>query len=500
MEEVNLGDIEPEQEQEQKQETKLASQKELEYFCTEILDQDQGTTQLKITIQLNGDLDFDFLNNPSIPPKIHLLEFQPDGGITSLSNLPKDLEILNCPNNKVKSILGELPRKLKQIRLPKNQIGSLDLGETPSLELLDLTDNKLTSLTNLPASLKELYILRNPNLSLLDLENVHLDVFDYDQTNTSLVIKNADPDKLRKAYSGGVSKKPKKEEDTDQDDENQDEDKTNKKQKKISYQEALVKYFEYKSQYENSVKKWRKNMAEKKGAKSKQLPPCIKCKQAVGMTFQKDGTRYLAKCGIGKQYYCDFEIELNSGEYVDFLKEIQSVYHEFQENKQKLTKIKMENLFGYQEDSTTAKRFQEEMRTFKTNNRYLADLLERVQVFYGTDVQKTYQIENMEKDFANSKAEFQTFIEEYHKDPIASNQSLLDDAMEFYATKVRKQGIGLNREKFPVMEMNPISGGKEMGFVGGKEQTPERFYQSKVFADFYSFQMEKPEVITFQDS
>ena len=106
----------------------------------------------------------------------------------------------------------------------------------------------------------------------------------------------------------------------------------------------------------------------------------------------------------------------------------------------------------------------------------------------------------MEKDFANSKAEFQTFIEEYHKDPIASNQSLLDDAMEFYATKVRKQGIGLNREKFPVMEMNPISGGKEMGFVGGKEQTPERFYQSKVFADFYSFQMEKPEVITFQDS
>jgi hypothetical protein len=354
--------------------------------------------------------------------------------------------------------------------------------------------------------LKELYISNNPNLSLLDLEHVHLDVFDYDDSNTNLIIKNADVDELKRAQMGGVKKTQSPEEDeeeeTEEDSDQEDEPSQPKRQKKISYQEALVKYFEYKNMYETSTKKWLNKKLEdkknKKSTKSKaQYPPCIKCKQSVGMTFQKDANRYLAKCGIGKQYYCDFEIELNSGDYVDFMKELQIVYQEFQENKHNLAKIKMENLFGYQDDATTTKKFQEEMRKFKMNNRYLADLLERAQDFYGTNVQKMYEMEKMERNFAEVKAEFQKFMEEYRLD--SSNQSLLDDAMEFYVTKVRAQGIQINWQKYPVTEMNPISTVKEMGFVGGRDQSSSKLYQSKVMADFYSYEFEKPEVIKFED-
>ena len=515
----------------------FGSQTELESIILNILDQNRGETNISIPIPLYGELDFGFLSqNTTIPPKIRELIFQKGGKIKSLKNLPKDLEILECRDNQIKSILGKLPRNLKEVRLSNNELGSLDLAETPQLILLDLRNNRLTSLTNFPASLKDLYISNNPTLSVLDLDNIELNEFDeIDDPNSRIIIKNYDPDRHyeRRRQNGGG--RPKKEaeaiaeadndveakaetenqeppykkdspKETGQDDQEEDSPPfvpSSPPSPKYNYQEVLNKYFEYKKQYERSAKQWRKRLLEKSktNPKSKtkskdQYPPCIKCKQPVGMTFKKDDNRYIAKCGLGKKYYCDFQIELNAGTYVDFLKEFESIYQDFQQNKESLVKIKMENLFGYQEDKETTKEFKREMDKYKENNEYLPIIMEDLYKIYGTNIKTTYELESMEKEFAEAKKEYQEAIQEYETD--ALNQPLLDDAMELYMTKIRKLAIEYIRKKYPVMEMNEVfPAGKEMGFLGKEEST--QLFQLHSTPNIYCYELEEPKVIKFMD-
>ena len=83
-----------------------------------------------------------------------------------LVNLPDDidkytnLKILDCSENKLTS-LDNLPQTLKNLYCGYNEITSLD-NLPPTLEILICVCNKITSLDNLPPSLEYLSCVNNP--------------------------------------------------------------------------------------------------------------------------------------------------------------------------------------------------------------------------------------------------------------------------------------------------------------------------------------------------
>jgi hypothetical protein len=448
---------------------------------------------LVIKIPLKGDLDLDFLNRGAkgAPREIH---FQEPGKITHLKNIPHSVQILNCPNQSLKYV--DLPRDLVEVNLDQNQIESLDLGKTPKLRSLKANKNRLHSVDNLPASLEHVHLLENPKLMILDLNDPSLisKSLKTVETDPHVVLKNVDDDFVNKIGGGAPTKKKGSEADAPATTATTQE----KKAPKISYQDALNRYYEYKSQYEVAVKKFQK-AAREKGTKKRpaKYPPCIKCREAVGMTFQRDGNRLSAKCGIGKVYGCDFRMELNTGEFSDLLQDLDFANQEFESNKANLIKMKMDNLFGYEKDENTLKRVQKEMRVFKQNTKYTTVLLEKYRNLLGEDVKKEHEIYKLEREFVEQKVKFEEFLDSYKKDQ--TNRQLLDAAMEFYVTAIRPTRVKIQELIYPTVDMTVFRVKKDDGFVGNPKQG-ERMFQSHVVpAEYYSYQIEKPSVLVYQE-
>jgi Leucine-rich repeat (LRR) protein len=80
--------------------------------------------------------------------------------LTSLDNLPPTLKILYCDNNKLTS-LDNLQPTLEILYCGSNQITSLD-NLPLTLNKLYCENNQITSLDNLPATLLKLHCCNNP--------------------------------------------------------------------------------------------------------------------------------------------------------------------------------------------------------------------------------------------------------------------------------------------------------------------------------------------------
>ena len=87
-------------------------------------------------------------------------------GLTSLPELPASLRKLDAANNQLAS-LPELPDSLLELNVYNNQLTSL--SKLPdSLQRLYVSNNQLTSLPELPPSLQRLYVSNNQLTSLME--------------------------------------------------------------------------------------------------------------------------------------------------------------------------------------------------------------------------------------------------------------------------------------------------------------------------------------------
>lgn len=490
--------MEPEYLEEQESQTKdttsvYGGQKEFEMECEKQSETNRSNPVLVIRIPLQGELDLGFLNNRGLggaggaPLEIH---FQEEGKITHLKNVPNSIQILECPNQELKSI-DPLPDALVRLNITNNQIESLDLGKTQKLKYLYANKNRLHTVSNIPPSLEEIHVLQNPNLTLLDLEDPSLisKSLKILETDPHVILKNVEYESLQHSMENdqeGGGPKKKKEDSTSQ-----------KKKPTIKYQDALNKYFEYKKLYEKSVAKFKLGQEKETKKKQDKMPKCIRCKQPVGMTFKKDGNFYIAKCGQAKTYNCDFKIELNTGESSFLIQDLNDLNEEIQRNQTTLTKIKMDNLFGYEKDQDTMKRFKKQIQDFNDNNEFMEILLEKYREIFNENVEKQHQIEKLEKEFVEQKMKYQEFLEAYQKDPL--NRTLLDDAMEFYTTKIRPTRLSLQKLIYPTMEMNILPPRKEYGFIGKLMDPYELYYSHIVPANYYTYETKKPEVLIYQE-
>ncbi len=101
----------------------------------------------------------------NLPPNLKILNCK-NNKLNSLDNLPKRLEFLDCSNNNILS-LDNLPSSLLKLICYSNKINCLD-NLPASLKILDCLNNNLKSLDYLPSNLEELECDNNViNLSLL---------------------------------------------------------------------------------------------------------------------------------------------------------------------------------------------------------------------------------------------------------------------------------------------------------------------------------------------
>ena len=107
-----------------------------------------------------------------------------DNKLTSLPELPKSLKVLYCFSNKLTN-LPELPKGLEVLKCFNNKLTKLP--ELPkSLETLSCHHNKLTNLPELPKSLKELDCSNNKLKVLPELPNTLKELICYSNKITSL--------------------------------------------------------------------------------------------------------------------------------------------------------------------------------------------------------------------------------------------------------------------------------------------------------------------------
>jgi hypothetical protein len=491
-------------------------QSELEHACERQCESNYLNPVLKFDVPFEGDLDFAFLTkNTTKKGQVREIYFHQSGKIKSLKNLPDTIHVLYCPGQELKTI-DPLPRNLKTLHIPKNRIESLDLGKTPELKSLNVSENEIHTISNIPASLEELRTTQNPRLTLLDLEEPYMisKSLKVLETDPHVVLKNFDYeeftknhpkehglDKVRKGRGRRGSKGGAGDE-ADDDDSPPYEPKS---APKITFEDAINKYFEYKNQYEQSernLKKLNRALLGKKGSKKTtkkpKLPKCIKCNQAVGMTFKRDGPFYIAKCGIGSKYSCDFHLEIKSPDAVDLIQELEEVYHTYQSNKDNIIRMKMDNLFGYETDKDTVKNFKDEMGKYKMNNEFTELMISEYQNIFGKNLEKEFFLETVDKEYQEFKRQYQEMIEEFKRDPL--NHALIDDAMELYVTQMRPKRVEWLRMLYPTMEMNPVPMKKEFHFIGGGiPVVPSKLFYSHVNSNFYSHEYEKGAAFTFDE-
>jgi hypothetical protein len=422
--------------------------------------------------------------------------------------------------------LNDLPASLEELIVSDNKLGKINLIRTPNLRILDSSKNKLYVLENLPASLEQLNVSHNQlnKLNLLGLtkltkldctNNRHPFILEnYPTTQQSIDVK-MDTDVL--AQVGEAS------EDTDSDDD--DETKPKRSTSKITYKEALNQYFALKTKYDESVKLLTKTKATKEITKTKskikptpkerlpqtrkatespdelvvrrvpRLAQCIQCHTNVGMTFSKKGSTYHAHCGIGDKRNCSFEIELFAGDHENLDDLVITANRDFENEKQELVQQKMETLFGWIDNKTSATKFKERLEAYVQNNMYI-DILMNLYRETHSSPSRQELIDRQIHQIAEIKIQIQEVLKEYNADML--NKELLQQAMEIHVKELMPELAKLQKLRNVVQEVNPVYEMVE-GFMGqqSNQLTGYKLFQSPILLGSIEFQHTAPKVVKY---
>ena len=460
-------------------------------------------TKLFIKEPLQGELDLSFLGSESLIDEIVFQQGENDRMITGIIHLPNKLKRLVCTNNELKE-LTNLPASLEELIVYGNILGKIDLISTPNLRILNGSKNKLYILENLPASLEELNVSCNQldKLNLLGL--TRLIKIDCTNNNPSFILENyptsqkgidvkMDTDRL--AQVGGAP------EDTDSDD---DETKPKRSTSKITYKEALNQYFALKTKYDDSAKLLKKTKTTSTTTKTKskikptpkeRLPPCIQCRTNVGMTFSKKGSTYHAHCGIGDKRNCSFEMELFTGDHENLDDLVNYVNKDFENDKQELVQQKMETLFGWIDNKTSANKFKERLETYVQNNLYI-DILMNLYRETHSSPSRQELIDRQIHQIAEIKIQIQEVLKEYSADTL--NKELLQQAMEIHVKELMPELAKLHKLRNTIQEMNPVHEMVE-GFMGQQtnQLTGYKLFQLPISLGSMEFQHTAPKVVKY---
>ncbi len=383
------------------------------------------TSELRFDLPFHGDLDFSILKDRGFKKVVSVI-FEKEGEITSVMNIPEGITELSI-NDQLIVEFGKLPDSIESLSLSDNYITKFDASMVPKLHTLYISNNELTELTNLPDTLKILNCENNqlrrldlagtPNLNnlvasnnpILVLEHVPASLVNIEMENNPFVdIDRSQP--TRQGYRRNNTI--------------------------FNYRESLNEYLRLKNSYENKFLKL-KRVAYKQGTSRKDSlkrarmvkPPCINCGRKVGTIFTHEGGNYRAVCG-DRTNPCRLDIHIFCGNFTRFDLLLDIYNGDIQDEKQNIIEQKMDTLFKYISEETSAKKFKDEIEQYNKTSNMHKKMIDNYDEIYN-DVEREKQLGRYTAQIYRIREDIDKILDEYKK---SGNREFLNTAMDMYVT------------------------------------------------------------------
>jgi len=423
------------------------AQQSLESFLDKL--DSTNTTELRFDLPFHGDLDFSVLKDRGFK-KVETVLFENEGEVTSIMNIPEGIRDLSVNNQLIISI-DKLPDSIETLSVSDNHITKFDASMVPKLHTLNISNNELTELTNLPETLKILNCennqLRRLNLAgtpklqnliasnnpILFLEHVPPSLVNFEMENNPFVeIDRSEPSR-----------------------------KGTKRQNTIfNYRESLNEYYRLKNVYETKSTKlkraaYEKGISKKDSIKRARMvkPPCISCGRKVGTLFTHVNGNYRAICGDHLSNQCKLDIHIISGNFSRF-DGLFTLYNEdIQDNKQTIIEQKMNTLFKYISEETSAKQFKEELEQYNSTSDMYKRLLDKYDEIYN-NVERETQLSKYTQHMYRIREDIEKILDEYKK---SGNREFLNTAMDMYVKDLVPKIQQMRLTKYDTIYVETIS-------------------------------------------
>jgi hypothetical protein len=411
--------------------------------------------ELSIQEILHGDLDFAYLGERGFT-HVESVELG-EGEITSIKNLPESVKSLTCSRNLLTNLEG-LPRDLETLICENNYLTRFDGAATQKLKVLHLSDNKLVEIENLPKDLEELYV-NNNQIRVLNLEDCPSLRTLHASNNPMLIIEHV-PESLLDLQSENSPF-------VDANQAREGEPTHQENVSKIDYLESLKDYFKLKTKYENAVYETRKKAYKEAPTKAigrkllKQIKPkCVICRRPVGTIFELKDERYVAMCGDqNRATKCNLHIELYRGGFTNEEYLVYLFKEQVDTLKESIVKQKLDVLFSYKSEAIVAQKFKKEIEDYNTDSSMYKTLLTNHDELYYSTERREKMVEKLEK-IEQLKIAMRTMIDEYEQ---TNNAKLLHDAVSIQIRQLQPEIENLRKLKYEIMEMdNAVSMGGNM--------------------------------------
>lgn len=431
---------------------------------------DPQLSSIEIREPLSGTIDLTILTQCHFT-NITSLSFV-KGNITSIINIPEGIQQFSCPQNLLVEI-PELPSSLIYLNLFENGIQrSNTLGSLTELKELNVSNNQLVLLENLPKNL-EILKCENNSLRTLDLEGLNNLKALHCSGNPILTIEHLPENIVDLQMENNPIAQITREKERVEGQERPKEKEQEQGSNGLSFTENLLKYFEMKSNYENKLydkKKevYRKAAQEGNKKKARKMvqqvkPVCVNCNRPVGTLFKTHDRHYIARCG-DETNPCSLNIKLFAGEYENLNYLLQFFRDSVEIHKEDIIKHKLNILFQLLGEKEGLKFFNKEFKEYSESEMFLKELMNEYNSIYFNE-EKQEKINKKMTQINKIQEEMNELIDHYKQ---TNNKNNLHDALQKYINELMPERKNLQILKYPTMEMElDIKSGKHVLYQKG---------------------------------
>jgi hypothetical protein len=414
--------------------------------------------EINIYDSFHGTLDFSVLEKKGFL-NVQIICFHKQGELVEINGLPQSLKRFSC-NRQLLTELTNLPKELEVLEVESNYLEELDLEETSKIKILKCSNNILTKIDNLSEALEEIYCENNQikRLNLQELANLKVL---HCSNNKAIILEGFPPSVID--FKGENNPLFDNTHFCRNEGELVEKETADLAEKNIEFSEGLKQYFKIKNEYEKNIfskkreifkKEENTNKAKRKIAKIQ--PKCIQCNRPVGTVFSLKERHYTAVCGDNTTP-CKLKIKIYAGDNdFDNNMVLSLTKTKVDEIKNKIIQQKMETVLNYVGEKMSAAQFKVLIEKYNMYNKeYLESLKKYEETMYG-DIRKEC-IREKQIHIYEVLAHINELIKDGHIEP----------AVKIQVKELFPEIENLRKLKYDIMEMNIIknnvSGGKKSG-------------------------------------
>lgn len=393
-------------------------------------------SELSIKTELSGELDLSVCNHLTHLRTIRI----GNGKITGVHQIPDKITKFACGGNLIIE-LTNLPKSLVSLDVGHNYCTTVNVSELLHLEELICNDNRIDDLGVLPNSLVSIHC-QNNNLKYLDLKG-KTKLRTLNISNNPLVIVDNLPETIHEYIAENNQIAASRE----------DERQRTDVRKRIDYSDALQRFFKMKSTYETELRA-KKRAAFHRGNTKREgrrlaaavKPKCVNCRRPVGSLFVCDVNGYTAVCGDTHKP-CNLDIKLTRGNFEMNETILRTFSEALSDTKQRIVQLKMDSMFGYSTEATVSKQFNKKVEEFNKDSIIYKEELARHTSLYerGDIIQKKQDLIHA------TNTTIRKMLDEYE-----NNHGIISTIIHTYKTELIPEIENLRRLKYDVMEMTHI--------------------------------------------